>query len=304
MLAHLSPSRGRQAARLLCTALLCAIAGMSSSACNGSSNGDDPPTAPTPIGPGTEPVHYTAIAQSDGIGVGSSQPCVPLTDCPNGTGYVQIIARRLRETREVTVTNLSLPGGVLSADIEALGSSLGRRPTGNLLARAAPFVPTATRLLTVFAGGNDANTIAAGAATQGDPDAFIATQVQGFSRDLVTLLDTARSRAPSAQVVVLNLPNFAGLPYARAFSARDRQLLQQASVRLTTEAINPLAGRVTVVDLMCDGRSYDPANYSSDGFHPSDSGYLLIADLVWAAIRNGNGHPPPPGSCAQMSIAS
>ena len=258
------------------------LAGLAATGCNTVNGDDDGPTAPTPIGPGTGPVHYTAIAQSDGIGVGSSQPCVPLADCPNGTGYVQIIARRLRET---------------------LGNSLGRRPTGNLLARAAPFVPTTTRLLTVFVGGNDANTIAAGAATQGDRDAFISAQVQGFSRDLTALLDTARNRAPSAQVIVVNLPNLAGLPYARAFSSGDRELLQQASVRLTREAINPLAGRVTVVDLMCDGRSYDPANYSSDGFHPSDSGYLLIADLVWAAIQNGNGHPPPPASCAQMNVA-
>ncbi len=303
MLAHLSPTPVRPAARLLGAVLLYVLAGLAATGCNTVNGDDDGPTAPTPIGPGTGPVHYTAIAQSDGIGVGSSQPCVPLADCPNGTGYVQIIARRLRETREVTVTNLSLPGGVLSPDIEALGNSLGRRPTGNLLARAAPFVPTTTRLLTVFVGGNDANTIAAGAATQGDRDAFISAQVQGFSRDLTALLDTARNRAPSAQVIVVNLPNLAGLPYARAFSSGDRELLQQASVRLTREAINPLAGRVTVVDLMCDGRSYDPANYSSDGFHPSDSGYLLIADLVWAAIQNGNGHPPPPASCAQMNVA-
>lgn len=289
-------------ARTACLALIVLVVGFASSACSSSSDDGDAPTAPTPIGPGTDPVHYTAIAQSDGIGAGSSQPCLPLTDCPNGTGYVQIIARRLRATREVTVMNLSVPGGVLSPDIEALGNSLGRRPTGNLLERAAVFVPRDTQLLTVFAGGNDANTIAAGAAGQGDPDAFITAQVQGFSRDIVALLDIARGRAPGAQVVVLNLPNFAGLPYAQAFSADDRRLLQQASARLTTEAINPLAGRVAVVDLMCDGRTYQAAHYSSDGFHPSDSGYAFIADLVWTAIQNGNGHPPPPGSCAQMTM--
>jgi len=272
-------------------------------ACTQSSN-DSTPTAPTPVGPGTTPVYYTAIAASDGVGFGGSVVCPPLTDCPNGTGYVQTVARRLRETRQVTVTNLSLPGGVLSPDLEALGNTLGRRPPGNLLQRAAPFVPRETTLLTVFSGGNDANTIAAGAAGQGDPIAFIATQVQGFSRDFGQLLDTARGRAPSAQVVVINLPNFAGLPFAQAFSAADRRLLQEASVRLTTQAINPLAGRVAVVDLMCDARSYVPSNYSSDGFHPSDAGYAFIADLVWAAIQNGNGHPPPPASCAQMRMFS
>lgn len=261
----------------------------------------DSPTSPTPIGPGTGPVHYTAIAASDGVGVGGSQPCPPLVDCPSGGGYVQIVARRLRETRTVTVTNLSLPGAVLSPDLEALGTSLGRRPSGNLLQRAAPFVPQPTTLITVFVGGNDANTIAAGAAAQGSgAPAFITAQVQGFSRDLVALLDTARGRAPTAQVVVLNLPNLAVLPYASGLGPAERALLREASVRLTTDAINPLAGRVAIVDLMCDAQSYVPGNYSSDGFHPSDTGYAFIAERVWAAIQNGGAHPPPAAACGAM----
>jgi lysophospholipase L1-like esterase len=267
-------------------------------------SGTDSPTQPTPIGPGTSPVHYTAIAASDGVGFGGSQPCPPLVDCPVGTGYVQVIVRRLRETREVAITNLSLPGAVLSPDIETLATNLGRRPAGNLLQRAAPFVPRETTLVTIFVGGNDANAIAAGAAAQGgDPAAFITAQVQGFARDLGQLLDMVRTRAPSAQVVVLNLPNFAGLPFTQGFSALDRRLIQEASVRLSTEAINPLAGRVSIVDLLCDGRSYVASNYSADGFHPSDSGYAYIADLLWTAIHNGSGHPAPLPSCGPMRIA-
>lgn len=246
-------------------------------------------------------MHYTAIAASDGLGVGGSQPCLPLVDCPSGSGYVQIIARRLRDTREVTVTNLSLPGGVLSPDLESLGNSLGRRPAGNLLQRAAPFVPRQTTLLTIFVGGNDANTIAAAAAAQGGA-AVITAQVQGFARDLAALLEATRGRAPTAQVIVLNLPNLGALPYASGLSAGERALLREASVRLTTEAINPLAGRATIVDLMCDARSYAVTNYSSDGFHPSDSGYAFIAELVWAAIQNGAAHPPPAASCGAMAM--
>ena len=265
--------------------------------------GSDSPTQPSPIGGSTSPVHYTAIAASDGIGFGSSQPCLPYADCPNGTGYVQIIARRLRETREVTVSNLSWPGAVLSADLEALGNTLGRRPSGNLMQRAAPFVSRDTTLVTIFVGGNDANTIAAGAAAQGgDTGAYIGGQVQGFSRDLGQLLDAVRGRAPSARVVLINLPNLAGVPFAQAFTPGERRLLQEAAVRLTTEAINPLAGRHAIVDLMCDGRSYLASNYSSDGFHPSDSGYAFIAELVLTAIQNGGAHPPPGASCGAMRM--
>lgn len=248
-------------------------------------------------------MHYTAIAASDGVGEGSSAVCPPLVDCPSGMGYVQVIARRLRQTREVTVTNLSIPGGVLSPEIEALGNSLGRRPPGNLLQRGAPFVPRSTTLVTVFMGGNDANTIAAGAVARGgDPAAFVAAHVQGFARDMHQLLDVVRERAPTAQIVVLNLPNFAGLPFTQRLSLAERRLIQDVSVRLSTEGINPLAGRATVVDLLCDPRSYAPSNYSADGFHPGDAGYAAIADLVWAAVQNGAGHPPAAASCGAMRV--
>jgi lysophospholipase L1-like esterase len=268
-----------------------------------SESGPGTPTTPSPIGPGTGPVHYTALAASDGVGYGGSVVCPPLADCPEGTGYVQAIARRLRQTREVTVTNLSLPGGVLSPDVEQLGTTLGRRPPGNLLERGAPFVPRQTTLVTVFIGGNDANTIATGAAAQGgDPRAFITAQVQGFARDFGRLLDTVRGRAPGAQVVVINLPNFAGLPFTQGMSAAERRIIQDVSVRLTTEAINPQASRVTVVDLMCDARAYVGGNYSPDGFHPSDSGYAFLADLVWAAIQAGTGAPGPAPACGFMQI--
>lgn len=264
--------------------------------------GAQSPTQPTPIGSG--PVQYTAIGASDGVGFGGSVVCPPLGDCPNGTGYVQITTRRLRDTREVTITNLSLPGAVLSPELESLGNGLGRRIPGNLLERAAPFVPRNTTLVTIFVGGNDANTIAAGAAAQGgDPSAFITPRVQAFARDLVQMLDTIRGRAPSAQVVVLNLPNFAGLPFTRGFTPAERRIIQDTSVRLTTEAINPLAGRVAIVDLLCDARSYTASNYSEDGFHPNDAGYAYIAELVLAAIERGTSAPPPAGACAFTQLS-
>jgi lysophospholipase L1-like esterase len=269
-----------------------------------SDKGSTSPTTPTPIGDGPAPVHYTAIAASDGVGVGSTVICPPLVDCPDGTGYVQIIARRLRQTRAVTVVNLSLPGGVMSPEVETLGNSIGRRPPGNLLDRAAPFVPRPTTLVTIFVGGNDVNTIAAAAAQQGgNQAAFITAQVQAFTRDFGRLLDVVRSRAPSAQVVVINVPNFAGLPFTQGLSAAERRIIQDVSVRLTTEAINPQASHVTVVDLMCDSRAYIAGNYSGDGFHPGDVGYAFLADIVWAAIQSGTNAPRPAGSCGFMQIA-
>ena len=69
-----------------------------------------------------QPPFYAAIGASDGIGFGSSSPCVPFAECPNGTGYVQILLRTLRDGGEaVGHRNLSLPGGVLSRAIEPYG---------------------------------------------------------------------------------------------------------------------------------------------------------------------------------------
>ena len=69
---------------------------------------------------------------------------------------------------------------------------------------------------------------------------------------------------------------------------------------MTTTAINPLAAQqIPVVDLMCDPRASQAANYFSDGFHPNDAGYALIAaELVKAITSN---YPAPQASCAAMT---
>ena len=51
-------------------------------------------TEPTPVPEGT--VNYEALGASDTIGYGSSQPCLPFTECTSGPGYVQQVARRLQ----------------------------------------------------------------------------------------------------------------------------------------------------------------------------------------------------------------
>jgi len=273
--------------------------------CSGGS-GDTPtsPTAPTPGG--TAPVFFTPIGASEAAGGGASVPCIPLaTSCRDSTSYVGLVQRRLSETRTVTILNLSLPGGVLSPDVEAIGDELGRNIPGNFLTHLAPFVPPATTLVTIFAGGNDTNTIASaiGAGRGGsDPSGFLTQQVQGFGRDYGRLIDAVRARAPGAFIVVMNAPNFGALPYVAGRPASERRIVQEVAVRLTREAINPLSSRVPVVDLMCDARSYQPGIYSSDGFHPNDQGYAYLADVLMQAITTGSA-PAPAGNCAFMTLA-
>ena len=262
-------------------------------------------TAPDPNVPSTTTYSYTAVGASDAIGYGGSAPCIPFTECPNGTGYVQTIARRLHASgKTVDMLNLGIPGAVLGPGTQALGNSLGKDIFGNFLDQEVPFVGKNAALVTVFAGGNDVNTVgsALDAGLAGaDRLGYVATQTSGFGRDLRTLVAGARSRAPGARIVILNLPNMGALPYSAGYTVDRRRWLQTISVSFSAE-INALASEgVLVIDLMCDSFFYQPSAFSSDGFHPNDAGYAHLADLMYAAATSGTA-PAPRSSCSQMTI--
>ena len=58
---------------------------------------------------------------------------------------------------------------------------------------------------------------------------------------------------------------------------------------------------VLVVDLLCDPRVYEAASFSSDGFHPSDRGYAVMAELAYPALANGTASTPS-ATCAQRTL--
>jgi lysophospholipase L1-like esterase len=250
---------------------------------------------------------YTALGASDALGIGASVECLPFVECPNGTGYVQVIARTLRATRTVTLTNVGIPAAVLSARIQTLGRQYGRFIPASLLEAELPGVARDSTLVTIFTGANDANAIG-DAFEQGaggsNPSGFVDDQIRLFAAEYRQLIAGVRSRAGQPRIVVANLPNFAGVPFTASYSPVRRQAIQALSVRLTREAINTLtADGVAVVDLMCDGRSYEPGRYSSDGFHPNDAGYAFLADLMLRAINDAS-YPPPQSDCSFMRMVS
>jgi lysophospholipase L1-like esterase len=285
--------------RLLIAALLALFA--SEIACSKSES----PTSPSPA---DGPIFYTAIGASDGIGFGSSAPCVPFTDCPDGLGYVQILRRRLRDTgRTVDHRNLSIPGAVLSKAIEDLARDIGQpisELAGNFIDRQSPFVPTNTTHVTIFAGGNDANVIGrAVLAGRGgsDPNAYIDTQVRQWGTDLEDLVARIRARAPNTRIVALNMINLAGAPYVASRPQSEKSIMQRIAVGIS-DRVNALTSRnVLVVDLMCDARLYQTSNYSSDGFHPGDGGYAIFAEDALPALKDGANNTPNTG-CAQRRL--
>lgn len=284
---------GRQAGR---TVFL--LAALAVCACESDRN----PNEPSPIPSDTE--YFTAVGASDAIGVGASIVCIPFTECPNGTGYVQVVRNRLTDDgKDVTHVNLGIPGAVLSPEIQAIGDALGRDIFANFLERELPFVPRDSTLVTVFAGGNDVNTIGE-ALERGfaglDRAGYVSTRIQNFGRDIRMLVSGIRERAPEARVVVLNLPNMAAMPYVSGLSLDRKRWLQMIAVGFSAQINTTQTLGARVVDLMCDAAFYQPAIFSSDGFHPNDAGYAYMAERVYAAATGSI--PAPAVSCPQMAI--
>jgi lysophospholipase L1-like esterase len=251
-------------------------------------------------------VAYTVLGASDGIGFGSSVVCAPFDlGCENGMGYAQVIRRRWQaEGRTVSYINLSVPGAVLSPAIASLAMELGRSDPGNFVERYPAFVPTTTTHLTIFAGGNDANVIgSAVSAGRGGSDVrgYVDGHVRQWGADLVELVSRVRNRAPNARLVVFNLPNLAAAPYLSSRSLIERGIMQRISTGLADQA-NALTSRnVIVVDLLCDPRVIQPSSFSADGFHPSDAGYAVMAELGYPALADGSA-PTPASSCANRTV--
>ena len=274
-----------------------------------SSKSDDDGGSDNPNGPSggdSNTVYYSAISASDGTGFGSSSVCLPFADCPNGTGWVQRVVREMRDSgKTVTVLNLAVPGSVVGPEIENLARQLGRGTIGNFVERQLPFVSRSSTLVTVFGGANDVNVV--GSAIEqglggGNPVGWGTAFATGFGRDLATIVDGVRARAPNAKIILLNPPNGAGMPYVADRPRDQLRILQAISVRFSAEANVQASRGVLVVDLMCDPRSYIPSNYSSDGFHPNDAGYAFMAEAVTRAVNSAT-LPAPRSDCPQMHLA-
>jgi lysophospholipase L1-like esterase len=268
--------------------------------------GDKSPTAPSGPPSAGSTIVYTAIGASDAAGVGSSVQCAPFTDCPNGMGYVPVTARTLTAQQfTVKLLNLGIPTSVIGPDFAQLGANYGRTIVGNFIDTEMPFVQKDSTLVTIFAGINEVTTITAalgGGAGGADPLGFIDNQVRAFGVDYATLLDGIRGRAGQPRIVILNVPNAAGMPFLAGAALAQRQAAQRAAVGMTRTVVNPLASEsVVIVDLMCDSRSYQSSMYSSDGLHPNDAGYAFIASEVVKAITMSS-YPRPQNNCTAMTL--
>jgi len=69
--------------------------------------------------------------------------------------------------------------------------------------------------------------------------------VRAFGTDYATLVAGVKTRvaAGTPRIVVLNVPNAAGLPFLAGTSLAQRQAAQRIAVGMTKNVVNPLTAR-------------------------------------------------------------
>ena len=193
----------------------------------------------------TGPIVYVALGDSTGSGVGAR----------NG-GYVLRLFNRLVELRPGSkLTNLCVSG--------ATTEDLVR----NQLQRGVEINPD---LVTIGIGIND---IGHG------------LTIEQFARNYEEILSTVQHKT-HARIVVTNIPDISSAPRIPGPMRRE---YQQQIIRFN-ERLEEIAKRhgVTIFDMYTISKDELPSHpeyFSSDGFHPSDSGYELWAEQMWPTIE-------------------
>jgi lysophospholipase L1-like esterase len=216
------------------------------------------PKAPTPTATVRPSMVYVALGASDAVGVGATDP--------NQTAYIPLLIRRLPPHAEAL--NLGVSGyTVHQALVDEMPPALAAHPS----------------MVTVWLVGNDFRQC---------------TPLADYQRDLDTLLGQLESQT-QAQVFVANAPDMSLLPAIRDGSAACLRGETPAQIRAVVEQWNTVITATvakhhdTLVDLFHSDLAAHPDYISSDGFHPSDAGYRILADLFWQQI---SAHHAVPGA--------
>ena len=199
----------------------------------------------TPSPTAAAAVRYVAVGASDSVGIGASDPA-------KGSWPARIAALL---PPGASYTNLGVSGSLAQqAQREQLPGAIAQRPT----------------VVTIWLAVNDLNATI-------DPSSY-AQALGGIVDGLV--------RGTSATIFVGNVPDLRAVP---VYESVDKTRLF-AAINAYNDAIEAIAkrapDRVVVVDLFNGSAALvSTATVSSDGFHPSDGGYQLIAERFAGAMR-------------------
>lgn len=190
-------------------------------------------------------IHYVAVGASDTVGVGALDPV-------RGSWPARVAALL---PAGATYTNLGVSGSLTAqAGTEQLPRAIRERPT----------------IVSIWLAVNDMNA----GISPADHAAALARIVDGLAS------------STEARIFVGNVPDLRGVP---VYADTDPELLA-ALVSAYNEGIARVArrhgDRVVLVDLHTGSAELmTDVTVAQDGFHPSDAGYILIADRFAAAMR-------------------
>ncbi|HKY51429.1 MAG TPA: GDSL-type esterase/lipase family protein [Candidatus Limnocylindria bacterium] len=195
-------------------------------------------------------VRYVAIGASDTVGVGASDPT---------TGSWPARVAKLLPPGSAFV-NVGVSGSIaMQARAAQLPGAIAQRPT----------------VVSIWLAVNDMNAT---------------IEPASFASDLGAIVDTLVART-DAKIFVGNVPDVRSVP---AYAEADKAALFRLIGAYNTVIAGIVAkhpGRVFAVDLFTGSADLvSTITVSSDGFHPSDAGYQLIADRFIEAMK-ANGVP-------------
>jgi lysophospholipase L1-like esterase len=194
-------------------------------------------------------INYVAIGASDTFGIGTSDP------------YSQNWPTDLTEKlgQKVHLINLGIPGISLHDALNLeLPVALDSHP----------------ELVTIWLGVNDI---------------VDHVPIHSYSHDLDFMLKRLRSQAPSARILIANIPDLTLLPY---FATYNQQLLHQQIEQYNATIVHEAQQyHAFLVDL--SQQNYNlrehPEYISNDGLHPTDLGYLQLAELFYKTLQQSQG---------------
>jgi lysophospholipase L1-like esterase len=192
---------------------------------------------------------YVAIGASDTFGIGTSDPYME--------NWPTDLAGKL--SQKVHLINLGIPGITLHDALNLeLPVALDSHP----------------KLVTIWLGVNDiANTV----------------PVTIYSHDLDLMLTRLQSQAPSAYILIANIPDLTLLPYFASYNQQElHHIIEDYNATIAQEAQQHHAILVDLSKQNYNLRDH-PEYISNDGLHPTDLGYLQIAELFYKTLKQSQG---------------
>jgi len=190
-------------------------------------------------------ITYVAIGASDTFGIGTSDPYME--------NWPTDLADKLNQ--RVHLINLGIPGITLHDALSLeLPVALDSRP----------------ELVTIWLGVNDiANKVL----------------VSSYSHDLDLMLTRLESHAPSAHILIANIPDLTLLPYFASYNQQKlNAIIEEYNATIAHEAQQHHVILVNLSQQNYNLREH-PEYISDDGLHPTDLGYLQIAELFYKTIQ-------------------